>query len=259
MAYVETRQHGEVVEIRLARAPVNALDPVLCRELRNAIATAVSGGARGIALTGGPNVFSAGLDVPYLMSLGGDRDALMDAWSAFFDAARALVGCPVPVAAGIAGHAPAGGCVLALCCDYRVMAWSPDPSKPFRIGLNETQVGLVAPEGIQRLLRRVVGEHRAERMLVGGLMPTTEEAHAIGLVDEIAGVEDVASRAIAWVRELASLPRAPVLETRRIARADAVEALEERYVELERFVESWFSADTQAALAAVLERLGKSR
>ena len=80
------------------------------------------------------------------------------------DAARALAAFPSPVVAAIAGHAPAGGCVLALCCDYRIMA-----SGPFRIGLNETQVGLVAPEGIQHLLRRVVGLHRAERLLQDAL------------------------------------------------------------------------------------------
>lgn len=257
MSLVETREHGEVVEIRLARAPVNALDPALCGALREALAAAVHHGARGIALTGGPSVFSAGLDVPYLMGLGDDRVALLHAWEAFFGAARALVGCPVPVAAGIAGLAPAGGCVLGLCCDYRVMARSPDPDRPFRIGLNETQVGLVAPEGIQRLMRRVVGAHRAERLLVGGLMPTTDEAHAIGLVDEVAAVDDTAARAVEALQRLAALPRQPMLDTRAIARADAVEALQPRHIELERFAEAWYADETQAALRAVLERLGK--
>jgi enoyl-CoA hydratase/carnithine racemase len=259
MANVETKSHGDIIEIRLSRAPVNALDPDLCNDLREGVGAAVRDGARGIALTGGPGVFSAGLDVPYLMSLGTDRAALMRAWDAFFGAARALVESPVPVAAGMAGHAPAGGCVLALCCDYRVMARSPDPDKPFRIGLNETQVGLVAPEGIQRLLRRVVGPHRAERLLVSGLMPTTDEALAIGLVDEAPSIDDTAARAIAWAGALATLPRQPVLETRAIARADAIEALHPRHVELERFVDAWYSDDTQAALRAVLERLGKGR
>ncbi|TZF86608.1 enoyl-CoA hydratase/isomerase family protein [Cognatilysobacter lacus] len=259
MAQIETRAHGDIIELRLARGPVNALDPTLCTALRDALAAAVRSGAHGIALTGGPSVFSAGLDVPYLMSLGEDRGALMHAWEAFFGAARALVASPVPIAAGIAGHAPAGGCVLALCCDYRVMARSPDAAKPFRIGLNETQVGLVAPEGIQRLLRRVVGPHRAERLLVGGLMPTTDEAFAIGLVDEVAFVDDTAARAIEWARSLSMLPRHPVLETRSIARADAVDALHPRHIELERFVEAWYLPDTQAALRAVLERLGKPR
>lgn len=257
MDLVETRSHGDIAELRLARAPVNALDPALCAAIREALAAAIGAGARGIALSGGPSVFSAGLDVPYLMSLGRDHDALMHAWEAFFGAARALADSPVPVAAAIAGHAPAGGCVLALCCDYRVMARSPDPARPFRIGLNETQVGLVAPEGIQALLARVIGPHRAERLLVGGLMPTTDEAHAIGLVDEVAEPEATAARAVDWLRGIAALPREPMLETRAIARAGVVDALHPRRIELERFVEGWHRPDTQAALRAVLARLGK--
>lgn len=257
MSLVETRTHGDIAELRLARAPVNALDPALCGALRESHAAAVAAGARGIALVGGPSVFSAGLDVPYLMSLGADRAALMHAWEAFFGAARALAGSPVPVAAAIAGHAPAGGCVLALCCDYRVMARSPDPAKPFRIGLNETQVGLVAPEGIQALLRRVVGAHRAERMLVAGLMPTADEALAIGLVDEVADVDATAPRAIEWLRGLAALPREPMQETRAIARADVIDALHPRRIELDRFIDAWHRPDTQSALRAVLARLGK--
>lgn len=257
MSLVETHAHGEIAELRLSRPPVNALDPALCAAIRESLATAIGSGARGIVLSGGPSVFSAGLDVPYLMSLGDDREALTHAWEAFFGAARALAASPVPVAAALAGHAPAGGCVLALCCDYRVMARSADPSRPFRIGLNETQVGLVAPEGIQALLARVVGPHRAERLLVSGLMPTSEEAHAIGLVDELVAIDEVAPRAVDWLRSLAALPREPMLETRAIAREAVIDALHPRRIELERFVTAWHRPDTQAALRAVLARLGK--
>lgn len=252
MSQVEVITHGAIVELRLARAPVNALDPELCRELRAAVDAAVVAEAGGIVLSGGPKVFSAGLDVPYLMGLGDDREALTTAWQAFFAAARALAACPVPVAAAITGHAPAGGCVLALCCDYRVMA-----AGDFRIGLNETQVGLVAPEGIQRLMRRAVGVARAERLLVAGELVESERAARIGLVDELAAAEDVATRAREWLQQLLALPREAMLQTRRIARADLVEALKPEHIEMERFVEAWYGEGTQAALRAVLARLGK--
>ena len=219
---------------------------------RGALAQALADGAEGIVLSGGPKVFSAGLDVPYLLSLGEDRVALHAAWEAFFDAARDLVRSPVPVAAALAGHAPAGGCVLALCCDYRVMA-----EGPYRIGLNETQVGLVAPEGIQHLLRRIVGAHRAERMLVGGEMVDAERAHAIGLVDELAGIDDVATRARLWLEALLALPRQPVLDTRAIARAEMIAALQPESIGLDRFVDAWTAPDTQAGLKALVARLGK--
>ena len=249
--------HGTVHELQLARPPVNALNPALCGDLTDTLAAAIDGGAQAIVLSGGPKVFSAGLDVPYLISLGKDRVALTSAWQRFFAAARALAHSPVPVAAAIAGHAPAGGCVLALCCDYRVMARCADPASPFRIGLNETQVGLAAPEGIQHLLSRTVGRQRAERLLVSGELVDAERALAIGLVDEVVAIDDVQRRAMAWVESLLALPRQPMLQTRAIARADVQAALEPERIALDRFVDAWFSADTQAGLQALVAKLGK--
>lgn len=248
---IETTDHGDIRELRLARAPANALNPELCLALRDAIDTAVADGAAGLVLAGGPKVFSGGLDVPHLLGLEG-RPALRDAWDAFFAGARALAGAPVPVAAAIAGHAPAGGCVLALCCDWRVMA-----SGPFRIGLNETQVGLVAPPGIQLLLRRAVGARQAERLLVAGLLPDAQEALAIGLVDELAGIDEVPLRARAWLETLLVLPRQPMLQTRAIARADLVASLADEQLQLDRLIDAWDAPDTQAALRALVARLGK--
>jgi enoyl-CoA hydratase/carnithine racemase len=252
MTCVESIDHGRVRELRLARPPVNALNPALCTDLADAVAAAVSDGVHGLVLSGGPNVFSAGLDVPFLLSLGEDRDALQAAWESFFAAARALAECPVPVVAAIAGHAPAGGCVLALCCDYRIMA-----SGGFRIGLNETQVGLAAPEGVQMLLRRVVGRHRAERMLVAGELVDAERALALGLVDELVEIDNVANRARIWLEELLALPRQPMLQTRAMSRADISAALQPEQIQLPRFIDGWFAPDTQAGLRALVAKLGK--
>ena len=252
MSLIESSVHHNIHELRLQRAPVNALNPELCNALTHAVQAAIEQGAQGIVLAGGPKVFSAGLDVPYLLSLGDDQDALLRAWRAFFNAAHALASCSVPVVAAMAGHAPAGGCVLALCCDYRVLA-----EGPFRIGLNETQVGLVAPEGIQALLARVVGPHRAERLLVAGHMPDAGQALSIGLVDELAAAEEVERRAHAWLETLIQLPREPMLQTRAIARRDVIAALAPERINLDRFVTAWTHPDTQAGLRAMLARIGK--
>ena len=252
MSFVQTLRHDDIHELRLARPPVNALDPALCTDLLQALDTAVAAGARGLLLSGGPKVFSGGLDVPYLLSLGTDQAALQAAWQDFFEVARRLAACPVPVVAAIAGHAPAGGCVLALCCDYRVMAQG-----EFRIGLNETQVGLIAPEGIQALLARAVGAHRAALMLMEGRMVDAAHAHGIGLVDALAPAEAVVEAGLGWLQALLRLPQAPMLETRRIARAALLDCLREERIDLTGFVARLTDADTQAGLRALMARLGK--
>lgn len=256
-ALVDIIPHGAIREIRLARAPVNALNTDLCRALITALNAAQADGMRGIVLSGNEKVFSAGLDVPHLLSHGDDHHALLDSWQAFFGVARTLAESRVPVVAALTGHSPAGGCVLALCCDYRIMARSPDPARPFAIGLNETQVGLVAPEGIQQLLRRVVGIHRAERLLVSGELVPAGRALDIGLVDELVAPSDVVPRAVAWLQQLLSLPHHPMLQTRAIARADLVAALHADNIQMDRFIEGWYSPDAQQALQTLVAKLRK--
>lgn len=248
---LERITHGRLLELRLARPPVNALDPALLAAIAEAFAPRALDGVDGVVLSGGPKVFSGGLDVPHLLGL--DRTGVTEAWSRFFAAARAIAHCPVPVAAAIAGHSPAGGCVLALCCDYRVMARG-----AYRIGLNETQVGLVVPDAIQALMRRVVGPHRAERLMVAGAMIEAEHAHAIGLVDDLADADHVGARALHWLAELTALPREAMLRTRAIARTDLHAALNGFHDdELDGFVDGWFSKGTQDALAALVAKLRK--
>jgi enoyl-CoA hydratase/carnithine racemase len=249
---LEVIVHGAVHEVRLARAPANALDTNLLTALHAAIVDAPGNGAQAIVLSSAlPGFFSGGMDVPHLMAL--DFAAMTHAWRQFFAACRALAESPVPVVAALGGHAPAGGCVLALCCDYRLMARG-----NARIGLNETQVGLAVPDAIQHLLRRLVGPYRAERLVVAGAMIDGETALRLGVVDELVEPDELPARARAWLDGLLVLPRAPMLATRKLARADLVAALAAfGDAELDAFLTQWNEPDTQAALQALVARLRK--
>ncbi|RYV52322.1 enoyl-CoA hydratase/isomerase family protein [Pengzhenrongella frigida] len=244
-----TIAHGPVLELRLSRPPVNALDPALVAAIREGIRVAVDGGARAVVLSGVPGIFSAGLDVPVLLGL--DRAEMVAFWRGYVDLLAALGRCPVPVVAAVTGHSPAGGAVLALFCDYRVMARG-----DFRIGLNEVQVGLAVPELVQFALRRLVGPHRAERLMVAGAMVDPDEALRVGLVDELADVEHVVGRALAWCRAHLDLPPAAMAQTRRIARADLATVLAAAVDdESTEFLDRWFSDETQATLTALVDAL----
>ena len=106
-------------------------------------------------------------------------------------------------------------------------------------------------------MRRVVGPYRAERLMVSGDMVEAERALALGLVDELTDIGQVAVRARAWLGELLALPRRPVLRTRAIARADLVAALHPDRLQLGAFLDAWEEPDTQAGLRAMLARIGK--
>ena len=244
-----TNHDNGIREIQLARPPVNALNLELLRALHAALDDAVQGGVRGIVLSGAQGLFSAGVDVPAL--LGRDRAGVREYWREFFALCAILAHAPIPLVAAITGHSPAGGAVLALFCDYRVMA-----EGPYRIGLNEVQVGLIVPESIQLALRRVVGTYRAERLLVAGAMIEAGEALACGFVDELTGVDQVTTRALHWLGELLALPSHAMLATRTLARADLAAAYADLdALPLDDFVDEFFHPQTQAVLQQLVARL----
>ena len=254
---LESIRHYSILELRLARPPVNALNPELVRTLRAAVEDADANGARGIVLSGRPGMFSAGLDVPELLQL--ERPQLVAFWQDFFGLCAALASSPIPVVAAIGGHSPAGGAVLSIFCDYRVMARSADAAKPFRIGLNEVQVGLSVPEVIQCALRRLVGTYRAERMLVAGQMLDSEQALKIGMVDELADADAVASRALAWLGDLLKLPPQAMSTTRLLARSDLIDIFADpTRLSVEEFADAWFGAETQTTLKSLVAKLKKA-
>lgn len=250
---LELISHDRILEVRLARPPANALDPALIAELRRVVETAADGGARALVLSGRPGMFSGGLDVPALLPL--DRGRIAEAWRDFYGLMAALVRSPIPVAAAITGHSPAGGAVLAICCDYRVMA-----EGQYQIGLNEVQVGLALPPVIHRMLARLVGDHQAERLGVAGLLVDGAEARRVGLVDELVSADQTVARALAWCQSLLALPPQAMASTRELARRSVVALFEQDSTEeLAGLVETWMGAETQGAMRALVARLAEKR
>lgn len=249
---IEKIQHDQsITELKLNRPPVNALDPELVGTLTAEFRQCVDDGAGAIVLSGQPGMFSAGLDVPTLLQL--DRDGMARFWTAFFALLETIARCPVPVVAALTGHSPAGGTVLALFADHRVMA-----KGEFRMGLNEVQVGLVVPPLIHRALARLIGEHPAERHLVAGDMIDPAAAGHVGLVDELADPDAVIERALAWCRRHLVLPRHAMLATRELVRADLCRQFDDpEALDIQAFVDGWFRTETQATLKQLVERLKK--
>jgi 3,2-trans-enoyl-CoA isomerase len=248
---IKTIEHGPIRELRLDRPPVNALSPELIVALKNVIQAAPGDGARALVLSGAPGRFSGGLDVPLLLGL--DRPTMATLWRDFYALLGVIAVSPIPIVAAITGHAPAGGTVLALFCDYRIMA-----EGDYKIGLNEVQVGIPIPPVILAGLRRLVGLRLGERMAVGGELFSPLEALGLGLVDELVPLERVVERSIEWCQRLLALPPDAVNGTRRLARADLAAIFEgDLEPELQRVVAGWWSPEAQRTLRALAERLGK--
>lgn len=249
---LDTLDHGPVRELRLARPPANALTPELIAALAAAVASPAQG-VKALVLSGAPGFFSGGLDLPRLLTL--ERAAIRETWVALYDLLRTLAASPLPIAAAITGHAPAGGCVLPLFGDLRVMA-----EGDYKIGVNEVAVGIPLPPVIHLALARQVGPRLAEQLNTSGVLVSSAEALRIGLVDETVPLERVVPRAIERLQVLLAHPPRAFAETRRRARADLVALFDTvDDDEIETVLDDWWSEETQAVLRAVAERLTKKK
>lgn len=254
---LEIHDHGPVRELRLARPPVNALNRALLEALVQAIDVAtddasVAHAPRALVLSGVPHMFSAGLDVREVIAGEASVRALV---SAFFAVQERLARSPIPVVAAISGHSPAGGAVLALVCDHRIMA-----EGPYRIGLNEVEVGLYPGETVYRLFVRLVGASRAASLLPRGAMLDPAAARDAGLVDEIVPLERVVPRALELATALTELPPIAYRRTRSLVRADLLALFDDPPERPETMLASgWVTDETRARMAALLGAAAQGR
>jgi enoyl-CoA hydratase/carnithine racemase len=248
MATIQQIRHGKVVELRLHRPPFNALNPALVGELLRALQQAQKGEDGAIVLSGSPGVFSVGVDAADVLALG--RNETQQFFVQFHDLCVALGRSPVPVVAAITGHAPAAGTVLALFCDYRIMALG-----PFQIGLNQVRVGLTVPNPIRHILSRIIGHRIAERLLVEGQLLSPEEALRIGLIDETAPPGNVVQQAVNKCQRLLALPEAAMNTMRDSFHAEVHRALGDRDAVIDELLGNWFSEEAQAALRSNFSRM----
>jgi 3,2-trans-enoyl-CoA isomerase len=155
------------------------------------------------------------------------------------------------VAAAIEGHSPAGGCMLALTADERVMA-----KGKLSIGLNETRLGIVAPIWFIDSFRAVVGQRQSERLLQLGEMVTSAEALNLGLVDQVVPAEEVRETAVTALERYLQVPAAARHMTKVATREDIVARLAKNLeADLQGFVDLISQPAIQKGLGKYLESL----
>jgi enoyl-CoA hydratase/carnithine racemase len=221
----------------------NALGTPMMRFLLGQIGQA---GGQPILLTGTGDAFSAGLDLKEIASLDA---AGMESFLRLLDTLMTtLFAYPAPTVAVVNGHAIAGGCILALCCDHRVA-----PDVPgMRIGLNEIALGLRFPPKLLTIVRRRVAPPAIERVVLGADLFDPRAALRLGLLDEIA--DDPHAAAERHLAMLASYPAVAYAAAKSELRGALVVSAEEEQRFLEEVLPSWTSPDLKTRVLAALAR-----
>jgi enoyl-CoA hydratase len=230
----------------------NALDLPLMAAVRDAVAELRRHGAPPVLLASShPSLFCPGWDLKLLASA--DRDQVRATLTSFNDLILEVFSYPGPTAAAITGHAVAGGCLLAMSCDLRVMA-----SGRARLGFAELNLGVPMPAGSLRMLAARLGPSAIEETVLRGEGCTAERARELGLVHRVEPVEQVVLAVDRELSRIASKPARAYASTKSSLFAEVWRAMAaDTAPEDEEFLDCWFSDATQQRIAELATSLGR--
>ena len=247
MSKVKIEAHDDVAILRLSNGVTNAISPELVDDLANALYQAKKE-FKGLILAGGTKFLSIGFDLPALLQL--DRPAMADFYFKFNQTVLDLYTLPLPTACAIAGHAIAGGTILALAADFRFAS-----SGRKLMGLNEVKIGVPVPFLADLMLRQIVGDRQATELNYRGEFLEAEQAHKIGLLDVVCFAQELDQKAIEKIADLTALPRYgfPLIK------ANRVEEIQSRFkekgsVKIGLFIDCWFNPAVQELLKEAAKR-----
>ena len=254
MTGVRIDEDGGIAHLVLERGRGNAMDPALLAAIESALDRLTRDGAPPVVLGSASGSFCTGLDLVHAAGL--DREGMRALMTSFHRALRATFAYDGPMVAALGGHALAGGALLALCADARLMARG-----RARFGVHGVQLGVVYPDVAITVVRHVLSPRDRSRLLYEGRLVADGAALARGWVDELVDPEHLLERARSRARELAGPSPQAFRETKTHLRGPALEALAAIDDDgMDRWLDRWFADDTRQrldrALLALRERSG---
>jgi enoyl-CoA hydratase len=214
----------------------------VCAEL------AADSSVRGVMLAAHGSIFCPGLDLQELVEF--DRVEMERFVNQFTRCVAGLYAFPKPMVAAIHGHAIAGGCVLTLTADWRIL------HRNALIGLNEVRVGVPLPFGVAMILRESVPRTHLEEIALLGHNYRGDEARQAGLVHEVHDGEEFEARCLERLAEFASRDLAAMMQTKRYLRSGVTERIREGDAErVGEFLDRWFSEGTRTRIRGIVEKL----
>jgi enoyl-CoA hydratase len=230
-----------MIELVMTAAGKNALSTELMSDI---LARTRAANGEPLLVTGAGDAFSAGLNLKEVASL--DLAGMRRFLQLLEDMVEALFEYPGPTVAAVNGHAIAGGCVIALCCDYRVAT----RDAKTRIGLNEVALGVEFPPKVLAMTRYRVPPRSLERVVLDAGLHDPDTAYTLGLVDELA--DDCIAAARTRLARLAAHPRAAYVATKRGIRGSlSLTPAQQREFD-DVLVPSWAADDAKSRMRAAL-------
>ncbi len=236
---IELEERGPVTILRMVRGKGNALSLEFVAAIIDALDQIERSATRAVIITGQGSTFGAGVDLPALLA--GGPDYVRRFVPKMVQSFQRLATFPKPLVAAVNGHAIAGGAIIMLACDQRLLARG-----TARVGLSEIQVGVQFPAWALEIARFTTPPEHFSTLICTGRTWQPDHALTRGLVDELVEPEHLLDRALAVAEELAALAPATFAATKREVRRPMVEAAERQSALGDAAVlEDWCSPEVQ--------------
>lgn len=248
---MDVERRGAVALLRMRAGKANAIGPSFLDALGRRLDELLADPPGALLVTGEGRAFSAGLDLPVLVDL--PPADLRDFIQRFVDSMLRVFRLPFPVVAALNGHAVAGGCVLALQADQRLMAQGEG-----RIGLNEVRLGIALPAAVMETLRCQLPATSLFPVAAEGGLFTPEEALRLGLIQAVVPPEQLLDTAFERATQLAAVPAAAFAAVKASLRRPALDAIAAvAAADAASWVGTFVAPEAQRLLRDVVARLAK--
>ena len=246
MGFTSVDINNDIAVVTMSRGKVHPINAEALVDLRDCFAELRDNKkVAAVVLTGSGKFFSFGFDVPELLTY--SRDEFKHFLVDFNRLLNDLFLFPKPLIAAINGHAVAGGCMLALTTDYRIMV-----EEKARMSLNEINIGASVFAGPVEMLRFGVGSRKAELVLTSGQMYEPKEAMAMGLVDKLSARDNLMPEAMETVNTYAAKNAEAFRSIKHLLRKPVVDSyLAREEASIDEFIDIWLSEESQAQLRQV--------
>lgn len=203
----------------------------------------------GLILTGKDGFFSSGIDL--IEAYGYDQEQIRVFWTDFMRLQTVLASFAKPLVAAISGHSPAGGCIMAICADYRIMQ-----EGKYIIGLNEVPVGIIVPDSVFHTYSFWLGKRLAYQYLMEGKLLNVSDALSVGLVDETASADDLMQKAEAKIRSYMNFNPVTWSQSKLNLRKELIAQLNtDQTATLDTMLKQWWAPATRKGLEMMIQQL----
>ncbi len=250
METIRLEYQNEIAIIRLDNGVSNTITPQMVAELTESLSKIEADQMiRGLVLTStNEKFFSIGFDIPNLYPL--PQEEFWDFFKAFNQLSMQLYALPKPTIAAIPGHAIAGGCILALSCDYRTIAEGRN-----LMGLNEIKLGAPVPYPADCMLRDLIGSRKTRQVMEFGEFFAPDELLQLGVVDQVSPPEEVISASVERIQKITANPAKAFAIIKQNRTQPVLDEIDARIdVVRSDFTECWYSDETRKLLQEAIEK-----